>query len=350
MAAEQNPFIALLREVKPDVDRRLDAVLEASLATHGSMGTEVVSTLAEAKALSSRGGKRLRAGLVVAGHRAFEQGRPARREHALECGVAVELLQSYFLIHDDWMDRDDTRRGGPSVHAALRKQFGSEHKGAAAAILAGDYLVALASRHLTTTLKKHACLADAARCFADMQLAAVVGQQLDVIGLTRNAELVYELKTSSYTVTGPLQLGALLAGAKPATLRQLERFARPLGVAFQLRDDLLGAFGAPEQTGKPQGSDIAAGKWTWVVEYALAHGGPKQKRALKAALGNAQPSARALADATAALVDSGARSACEARIAELVEESERALERLALTELGYNLLGGAVTALSQRHS
>lgn len=345
-----NPFVALVREVKPDVDRRLDAVLAAQVEQHESTGPEVVAMLTEAKALCSRGGKRLRAALIVAGQKALERGRPGRWDRALECGVAVELLQAYFLIHDDWMDRDDTRRGGPAVHAALSRRFRSEHQGACGAILAGDYLVALASRHLTQTLRKHPCLGAASQCFADMQLAAVVGQQLDVIGQSRKAELVYELKTSSYTVTGPLQLGALLAGAKPSALRGLERFARPLGVAFQLRDDLLGAFGRPEVTGKPRGSDIAAGKWTWLVEHALAHGRPKQTRVLERALGKHDPSAQLLLDATAALEDSGARAACEARISELVTRSSRELDRLKLSERGHALLQGAIVALSERHS
>jgi geranylgeranyl diphosphate synthase type I len=346
---EGNPFVALLAEVKADVDTRLDALLVRHLEERAKFGLEVKQTLDAARSLSSRG-KRLRAALVVVGQKAFERGRPARWEIALECGVAVEVLQSYLLIHDDWMDQDDTRRGGPAVHAALRRRFRSEHKGAAAAVLAGDYLAALATQHLARVTRRHKMLPQLVECFCEMQLAAITGQQLDIIGKTHDAERVYKLKTSSYTVTGPLQLGALLAGATGATLTRLAAFADPLGVAFQLRDDLLGAFGEPRVTGKPRGSDLVQGKWTWIVEHALRSGRPQHRRALRAVLGNSSASPEQLAAATAALVDSGARAACEERIAILRGHSERALQRLGLTPRGSELLTGAVSALTDRRS
>ncbi len=349
-ALDPNPFLGLLREVKPDVDSRLDVLLNQHVQQHQDSGREVVEMLTQARELTGRGGKRLRAALVVVGQKAFERSRPARWETALACGVAVELLQSYFLIHDDWMDQDDTRRGGPSVHAALTRRFRSAHKGAASAILTGDYLVALATKQFAEATRRSKQLPELMRCFADMQLAAVVGQQLDVVGQAPNAERVYELKTSSYTVAGPLTLGALLAGASRAKLNGLEAYADPLGVAFQLRDDILGVFGDPKRTGKPSGNDIVAGKWTWLVEHALSNGRPKHKRAIKAALGNAGSSELQVEAATAALLDSGAVSACEARISELRAQSERALSRLRLPSRGNELLAGAIVALSERQS
>ncbi len=349
-ALEVNPFAALVREVKPDVDARIEAVFDDHLARYGNDGVEVTETLKQARALSARGGKRQRAALVVAGQKAFERGRPARWDVAVECGVAVELLQSYFLIHDDWMDQDDTRRGGPAVHVALTKRFKSAHKGAAAAILAGDYLVALATERLVTATSRRRELPELVKRFSQMQLAAVRGQQLDVIGLTKSAERVYELKTASYTVDGPLQLGALLAGASAATQRRLSAFSIPVGVGFQLRDDLLGALGDPATTGKPRGNDILQGKWTWLVEHTMAHGTRIQRRSLRAALGNQQATAAQLEAATAALVDSGAATACETRIAELSNAAERALKRLRLTPKGHALLSGAMAGLLERKS
>lgn len=347
---EVNPFVALVREVKPDVDRRLDALLQSELARHADTGHEVTHTLEAARALCSRGGKRLRAALVVAGLKAFEKSRPASWETALECGVAVELLQAYFLIHDDWMDQDDVRRGGPAVHAALSRNFKSKHTGAAAAILAGDYLVGLATLELTRAAKRHAKLPSLLEVFAEMQLAAVVGQQLDVIGQTRNAERIYELKTASYTVTGPLQLGALLAGASRSTLTQLAAFSKPLGVAFQLRDDLIGAFGSTQVTGKPRGGDILQGKWTYIVQHALEHGTPAQRRAISAAFGKSKVAKKTLEGALSALGDTGSREACEKRIDQLRATSVRNLKKMTLTARGRELLTGAVSALSDRQN
>jgi geranylgeranyl diphosphate synthase, type I len=294
------------------------------------------------------GGKRLRGALVRVGQECFSNPSTKERAVGLECAVAAELLQTYFLVHDDWMDKDDTRRGVPAVHAALAKEFGSAHKGAAAAVLAGDYLVALASLRLTRAARGHERLAEVLDCFAEMQLAAVLGQQLDVIGLSRNAELVYQLKTGSYTVRGPLELGAHLAHASPKQLKGLGRFADPLGVAFQIKDDLLGAFGAPELTGKPRGNDLLQGKWTWLVQDALAKGNAKERTAIDRVLGKPAATERQIADATHALTSSGAKDRAEMRIRALRTSAVAALKRLDTTPRGRALLAGSITALLDR--
>lgn len=346
-------FSGLLRAIRPDVDERLDALLRAELETHGSLGSEVKTILNEANALSLRGGKRLRAALVVAGQRAF--GKPSgrqwskrERDLALEAGVALELLQSYFLIHDDWMDQDAERRGGPTVHHALAESFGSQHAAASGAILAGDFLVALATRHLTHTARKQANLAALLGCFSEMQIAAVLGQQLDVIGQTKDAQLIYRLKTGSYTVNGPLQLGALIGGASARRTEQIRQFADPVGIAFQMRDDLLSLFGDPSKTGKPYASDLRSGKWTWVVQYALNHGSPQQKKSLRACLGNPKAKQSQLKVAITALEQSGALTATEQRIAELSEQAQEALSKMRLSAESRDLLLTAMNALIDR--
>jgi geranylgeranyl diphosphate synthase, type I len=346
-AARPDAFKLLLAKVKTQLDARLLRLLDQTLEAHSSKGQEIALSLSAARTVCL-GGKRLRGALVRVGQECFARPNAAARTLGVESGVAVELLQTYFLVHDDWMDRDDTRRGVPAVHAALAKTFASEHKGAAAAVLAGDYLVAMASQHLTRAARKHERLADLLDCFAEMQLSAVLGQQLDVIGVTRNAELVYELKTGSYTVRGPLQLGALLAGASPKQLKALQRFADPLGVAFQIQDDLLGAFGSPEVTGKPRGNDLLQGKWTWIVQSALDHGNTSERQLLEEVLGKPKARPKQIAAATNALQTSGALARAEARIAELRARAERALQRLDVTPHGRALLAGSISALLDR--
>src|SRR5688572_25210146 len=170
-------FAELLVSVRGAVDRRLIEIWDAELATHASRGAPVARPLEAARALSSRGGKRLRAALVAVGHR-MGGGRDAQA--VLEVACAVELLQAYFLIHDDWMDGDRIRRGGPAVHAALEPEFGSEHRAAAGAVLAGDFAVGLAARVLAGAPLPAGCWPRVLHRFAQMQLDAVVGQQLDV--------------------------------------------------------------------------------------------------------------------------------------------------------------------------
>lgn len=377
----ESSFSTLLLCVKNEVDARLADVFDAELAGAGQLGPEVAAILGAAKALSLRGGKRLRAGLVVAGFLAARgQGtgksagwtkKSATQRYAkksdwdclLHCGVAVELLQSYFLVHDDWMDQDAERRGGPSVHAALERDFETlatsskgvlplssavGHRAACGAVLAGDYLAALANQHLVAAAHEHKALAGVLAVFQRMQLDAVLGQQLDVIGLCRDAELIYRLKTSSYTVSGPLELGAVLGGAREKQLQKIRAFAEPVGIAFQIRDDLLSVFGDPQETGKPFASDLRSGKWTWVVQYALAHGSDADKAALRKCFGSATATSGQLKKGVLALDSSGARAATEAKIAELTVEASAALRRMKLADAEQALFTSAVEALVNR--
>jgi geranylgeranyl diphosphate synthase type I len=350
-------FGTLLQQVKTQTDKRLSAVLERERAHNGALGEEVRLSLEAAAELTSRGGKRLRAALVLAGFEAaydpgsqFAQAAPRAKTKRLvtEVGVAVELLQAYFLIHDDWMDQDDTRRNGPSVHAALSRSFDSVHKGACGAVLVGDYLVALAAGHFAKHAVDHPNFPQLMESFIGMQLAAVSGQLLDVIGLTRDAAQVYRLKTGSYTVNGPLKLGALLGGAQRALLGRLEAFADPVGLAFQLRDDQLGAFGNPEATGKPFGSDVREGKWTWIAQYAFANASPAQLKVLKRAFGNPQALPNELRAAVQALEATGARAAAEQLIQQQTQKARSILSRLAITEYGKHLLTSAIDTFVTR--
>ncbi|MFO7180416.1 MAG: polyprenyl synthetase family protein [Pseudomonadota bacterium] len=342
-----NPFLELLASVQKEVETRLATLLESTLATARPLGPDVRAMVAALADLCRRGGKRLRPALVAAGVRAAS--RRAALEPALGAGVALELLQAYFLIHDDWMDGDSVRRGGPTVHRLLAERFGDASKGDASAILAGDYSVALALDVLARLDVPPRALGPVMQTFARMQLDAVLGQQLDLAANTANVETVYALKTGSYTVKGPLELGARLAGARPETLLALDRFARPLGIAFQLRDDLLGAFGEPERTGKPLGSDLTAGKRTVLLVEALRRARGESRRAVLTVLGNRRAKERDVRRALAVLEECGARARVEARIETLAGEARRALAR-SITREGARLLEGAVDALTARQT
>src|SRR5690606_25275140 len=123
----ENPFLGLLASVQQDVDARLAPLLDATLEAARPLGSEVRAMVGALADLCRRGGKRLRPALVVAGGRAASTR--AALEPALGAGVALELLQAYFLIHDDWMDGDSVRRGGPTVHRLLARRFGDPSKG-----------------------------------------------------------------------------------------------------------------------------------------------------------------------------------------------------------------------------
>jgi geranylgeranyl diphosphate synthase type I len=342
-----NPFIALLSSVQPEIERRLAGFLDARVSATRVYGPEVQALAREVRRLTLLGGKRLRPALVVAGLRTVAPS--AALGPAFDAGTALELLHTYFLIHDDWMDGDRVRRGGPSVHVALAERFASEHKGNASAILAGDYAVALACDALARVQTRPERLRDVFAAFAEMQLGAVAGQQLDMVGEGRDVELGYALKTGSYTVEGPLKLGALLGGAKPAALGALSRFARPAGVAFQLRDDLLSLFGDPAQTGKPLASDLMSGKRTLLLRLALRRGKAAELAVIRKVLGNPRAKTPALRAALRAMQATGAPELVEQRIAQLSEQALAELKR-GVSPAGRALLTGATAALAQRRT
>jgi geranylgeranyl diphosphate synthase type I len=343
-----NPFLALLGTVREEVDARLAGLLDAKVDAARAQGPDVVDMARAVRDLSVRGGKRLRAALVVVGYRAATGS--ADLEPALDAGVAIELLHTYFLIHDDWMDDDDMRRGGPTVHALLEKRYKSKPLGDACAILAGDFAVALATEALARVDVPVERLPRAFSAFAQMQIDAVAGQQLDILARSPDAEKMYELKTGSYTVAGPLRMGAILAGGSPELIRGLERFALPAGVAFQMRDDLLSAFGDPSLTGKPFANDIKSGKRTLLVEqvFRLAHG--KHLKTFERAWGNVAATHAELRRAVDVLERSGARRAVEERTAVLAAQALRAVDDAGLPDTGKRLLVGAVDALLERKS
>lgn len=328
------------------MDARLQGLLDAKVDSAKVYGSEVVDVVSSLRDLCLRGGKRLRAALIVAGFRATTA--EGDLEPAIDAGVALELLQSYFLVHDDWMDGDEVRRGGPAVHAWLSKRLGSRSLGERAAILAGDHAAGLALEMMTKleiAPERHQPVMAA---FAQMQIDAVIGQQLDIIAQNSDPEATYVLKTGSYTVRGPLRIGALLAGAKPRILTTLDRFALPVGVAFQLRDDLLGAFGEPEQTGKPLGSDLKTAKRTVLLLNAMRLAKPKDRALLKAVVGNARASEKTVRLALEALERTGARAVVEARIEALVAEARLSLKAGRLSPAGRALLEGAADVLTAR--
>jgi geranylgeranyl diphosphate synthase, type I len=342
-----NRFVELLREVQPQIEQRLATFLDARVTGARALGSEVQALAQEVRRLTLLGGKRLRPALVVAGLRAVS-GR-ADISAALDAGVALELLHTYLLIHDDWMDGDRVRRGGPSVHVALAERFQSEHKGNASAILAGDYAVGLSCDAISRVETRGERLRAVFAAFAEMQLGAVAGQQLDMVGNGRDVELGYALKTGSYTVEGPLKMGALLAGAKPTTLAALSRYARPAGVAFQLRDDLLSLFGDPAQTGKPLASDLTSGKRTLLLRLALRRAKPLELAAIRRALDNPRAKLPALRSALSAISATGAPELVEKRITELSQQALAELDRGVSAE-GRELLSGATEALSLRRT
>jgi geranylgeranyl diphosphate synthase type I len=343
----EDKFARHLDTVRRGVDTELARLFEEKLERARMVGAPAFAAVSAASELAMRGGKRQRPAILAAAYEAC--GGCGGPDAVVKAGVSLELLQTYFLIHDDWMDASETRRGGPSVHMLLAATFGGTHDGNAAAILAGDHACALAQEALLDLPLPAECILAAVRELARIQQDVIAGQLLDVDGASADAdamEKMHDLKTGSYTVRGPLELGAVLAGATSAQHALLERFARPLGVAFQLRDDLLGTFGDASVTGKPSHSDIASGKPTaLVIELASD---PEGRHLLTRVLGKPDAAEEEVEALVRRMIASGAKRRVEERIVGLVERAIAELDRSSFTPRGRALLVGAASALAFR--
>lgn len=344
LAALGGDFSALLAHVKPAIEERLTALWAAKLAAVAKHGEAVVAMADAARDLTLRGGKRFRAALLAAVYAGVAP--EADLAPAYQVGVALELLQTYLLIQDDWIDGDTTRRGGPSVHVILGAKLG-EKLGPASAILASDLTWGMALATIAALEVPAARVVEVMQLYLRIHEDVVIGQQIDVLGRAEDVEAMHDLKTGSYTVRGPIALGAALAGASPSARAALDRYAAPLGVAFQLRDDLLGTFGSPAETGKPVGNDLRAGKRTAILAEAEHRLDAAGREALAKVFGHEDASEADVAAATAALQASGARAEVERRLKSLCDDAEGLAEDLPLAPAAKKMLAGAARALQK---
>lgn len=283
--------------------------------------------------LTMRGGKRLRPAVAAAGYRCVRPGQGMDR--LVELAASLELLQSYLLIHDDWMDGDDTRRGGPAVHASLQRRHRDVHLGSALGVLAGDLAFTYAwELFLGAPYPAQAC-ARATATFLQVQKQVYCGQHLDMTG-DPEVSRMHALKTTSYSVRGPLLLGALLGNPSETQLQALSDWAGPVGEAFQIRDDLLGALGSPE-TGKP-GMDLPHGKVSSVLVELRRSTEPRARARVEAVVGRRDVAEWELAAARRCLQESGVVDRLERRIIELRDKSLHALEGGSFNPQGRTML------------
>lgn len=357
-SAQKDAFLRYARLVKSEVDQGVSTYFDdlESGRSSDAMMSDVAPVIGALRALVERGGKRLRGVLVAA---AYEGCGATDRAAIMPALVSFELLQGYLLTHDDWIDQDEMRRGGPTVHVALRKYFDTTREAEIFAVLAGDFAAALSLRALCACKVADERIAHASRAMGDVLRNVVLGQMYDVRGTVERQgkamraaiDRIYELKTASYTVTGPVTIGATLAGASDDQVRSLAIIARPLGIMFQLCDDLLGVYGDPKITGKSASNDLLQGKFTALVVEAADD--PKVIEELMHLRKLAATSGSHDADAVVEslrerITRSGARTRIEERIARLHDEAVDEIERAQLTEHGKELLLGAAQALGGR--
>ena len=297
------------------------------------------ATLAAALREASEGGKRFRPALVAAAHHGLGGG---REEAVPAVGAAIELLHTAFVVHDDVIDGDATRRGRPTVPARFRSEaleagadeVSAHTYGLAGALLTGDLALSAAVRGVATApaprpvvermldLVDHTLAVTASGELADVRYATHGGWPS--LAEVLSAE---ERKTAVYSFSLPLQLGAVLADVDDARVAALGDVGRHLGLAFQLRDDLLGVFGDERLTGKSTLSDLREGKCTVLVVHAQ---GTSVWAEIAPHWGDRALSAEDASRVRAALERSGSRAFVETLIADYVEAAATCADEVGL--------------------
>ena len=276
---DTHDLVVVTRRRQQHVDAVLDRFFGLAKARASGIGPRYV-TLWETLEKNSAGGKRFRPAMVLA---AYEALGGTDSETAAYVGAAFELLHTALIVHDDVIDRDFIRRGGPNVSGSYRDLAQTagipiptaEHRGLSVAVIAGDLALFNAFRLLDRSGVSGELRERLHEILDEAMFASAAGELLDVdFSLHPDPPSVEDivdmerLKTAVYSFETPLQAGAVLAGADEAAVQALGSFGRNLGIAYQIVDDLLGVFGDEGDTGKSTLGDLREGKRTVLIAYA----------------------------------------------------------------------------------
>jgi geranylgeranyl diphosphate synthase type I len=343
-----------LAAIAARVEQRLREFLEPEEQRWSAFDADLAEPVREIGRLVLVGGKRLRPAFCHWGYVAA--GGDASDAMVANAGAAFELMHAFALFHDDVMDDAASRRGNPTTHTV----FTGHHRthawagearrfGEGVAILVGDLAFVYADQ----------LMADASpaawRIWNELRIELNIGQVLDIVGSVRNersrvkAERICRYKSGKYTIERPLHLGAVMAAPDRADelLPILSGYGLPLGDAFQMRDDVMGAFGDAAVTGKPVGGDLREGKPTPLLARAVEAATPAQAEVL-GLVGRVDLTDADVARVQQAIVDSGALADLERTIAALTAEAVSAIEAAPVPAAARDELVALAAYVSQR--
>lgn len=353
------------------IQQTITRVLAEHRAELNDLGVDVEPLLDQAEQFLT-GGKRFRAHFAVAGYHsvvgALDPMAETVPDFVIEVAAALELFHAAALVHDDIIDQSDTRRGKPAVHRWFENHHRThgwrsnpERYGIASAILLGDLLQSWADELFNSAVSKlpAAQLDQSRQHFNQMRTEVAAGQYLDVLEeqlgslgdaseQLERATRVLVYKSAKYSVEAPLLIGASLAGATDEQEQLLRDFGLPIGVAFQLRDDLLGVFGDASVTGKPSGDDLREGKRTILIALTRQHLQTSTQRVFDELLGDPALSQEQIEMMQRTISESGAVESVETMIRTNIERAQATLTRASGTLGAVNTLRELADRATQR--
>ncbi|MDP3057346.1 MAG: polyprenyl synthetase family protein [bacterium] len=332
-----------LKNFKTVFDKEMEKFLDLKIVQAKKISPEASGAVQNLKNYVLGSGKRIRPALMYYAYLAL--GGKNKKE-ALRLAMASEFIHAFLIIHDDVIDRDDFRRGMPSIHCIYKKialkdhySVSAPHYGNSQAISIGDMCFSFVGEIISQSKFNRGIKDKLLKKISDIVFNTTIGQFHDVFAAAvkngideKHVLTILEYKTARYTVEGPLHLGAIMAGASGRVLKSLSDFSIPLGIAFQIQDDILGVFGSSQETGKPVGADIREGKKTLLIVRALEQASANQKKDLHLALGNDKAGREQIERARKIIIDIGSLEYSKRSAEKLVNASRLVLTRSNLNK------------------
>jgi geranylgeranyl diphosphate synthase type I len=322
----QNRINMLLKEF---LNKKLQKDKSISLYTQQLIENTIEYTL--------RGGKRIRPITAIFAYKCFKDD-----EKIIKASLSIELMQSYLLIHDDIMDKSELRRGKPTLHKIYERKY-NKHIGSSMAILAGDLCSSYIYDAIIESDFNDREKVEAIKYIGWILERVIHGQTLDVLPNFKDLKeediwKIYELKTATYTMQGPIYFGCILANAPKETIKKLQDYTYYVGIAFQLQDDIIGIFGNVKETGKPNYSDAKEGKKTLIIVKTLEMCNKKEKDFILKKWGDENITDKEITQIREIIKRSGALDYCKNKLNELIEKGKSSIRYVELREEGKNFL------------
>lgn len=323
---------------KEKVNQKLSEFLNKKLAEDGKYDDFIKEMIENIIEFNLRGGKRIRPLACIFAYKCFSDS--SDDDKIIEASIFIELMQAYLLIHDDIMDNSYLRRGKDTLHRIFSKI--KNCNGMSMAILAGNLCASYAYESILKSSFDNKQKISALNYIGWINDRENYGQALDILPFSEISEedimKIYELKTATYTIQGPVFAGAVLAGASSEQINELKEYAYNIGIAFQIQDDINGVFGEVDKLGKPNDSDIKEGKKTLLIAKALELCSFDEKNFLLENYGNKNIDEKTIDKIRKIIKDSGAYDYCKNKLNELVKSGKNSLEKLELRDEGKNFL------------
>lgn len=330
-----------LGKLKADIDKEIGRQLDLAIVDAKKEDNLIVEALEHTKKIALAGGKRIRGALLCQAY--FGVGGKEKKK-ILKVAAAIELVHLFLLIHDDIIDRGDLRHGKETLHKIFAKKYSkkissqeSAHFGDSMAIISGEMLYAIANKIILES--GFACqeMTQALLQLQKVVATTIIGQSQDIAieydkkATKKDVLAMYANKTARYTFEGPLHVGAMLGGCNDKkTLKALNNYALPLGIAFQIQDDILGVFGNEQKIGKSVASDIEEGKQSLLVVEARDLASAAQKKQIDAILGKKNLSQKEIATFQEILKSTGSLEYSKKIASGYIQESKAELEKIII--------------------